>query len=113
MKTYILCPDCAGTGIQQLPLGPVPCPKCQATGGNAEGFISKPIPPLYYAYDIYNCLNEPECGSLPAEVVPWLNILISQGIIDMADGHLAKTVLWEWFGSGSVTRANLIALLGA
>ena len=123
---YQLCPYCDASGnrkVDSVNEGgqhtevTSTCDNCGGTKELLTGFVKFNAtefvePPFYYSYQIFNCLNATECGQLAAAIVPWLNILMSQGVIDMTEGHLAKTVLWEWFGAGSVTRANLITLIG-
>ena len=64
----------------------------------------------FEAFRIFNATDVAEYLALTVANKALYLLVISQGIIDMADGKNARTTLWSLFGEGSTTRTNLAAL---
>ena len=64
----------------------------------------------FEAYRIFNATDPTEYLDLSDANKALYQLVISQGIIDMAEGKNARTTLWVIFGEGTTTRGNLAVL---
>jgi hypothetical protein len=65
---------------------------------------------VFPSYVVFNATDSAEYLALTASNKSLYQLLISQGLIDLADNKNAKTVLCSIFGVETTTRANILAL---
>jgi hypothetical protein len=113
-----ICGRCGGTGVDAATLNgegiptSLSCVPCGGTGHMLGGILVF-APPLFYAYQVYNCVVPSEYDALSDAYKSAFLIICSMGIMDLTDGKNAKNTLWILFGEGTTTRANLAAMIVA
>jgi hypothetical protein len=87
-----------------------PCSECGGEMTAEYGWLELPAG-IYPAYEIFEHTALKEYKALEDDERAMYDLIISQGTIDMTEGGESKSELWDLFGAGSTTRANLIAML--
>jgi len=110
------CYKCGGVGVwtKTTSTGTVvtdPCPLC--LGETYLEILSTVLPDgIFYANEVYEAIDNEEHESLTVPKTRSVNAITGLGFIDLNEGSRARTVLWDLFDAESVTRANLITLMG-
>jgi len=66
---------------------------------------------IFPSYQILEELDATEHNALSDSQKDGVLAILACGLVDLNDGKAGKTRLWNWFGAGSTTVANLTALL--
>jgi hypothetical protein len=66
---------------------------------------------VFRSYEVLECLDATEHAALTDPQKDGVLHLLACGKIDLNDGKVGKTRLWNWFGAESTTVANLTELL--
>ena len=77
---------------------------------NAWTVVGAAIPMIVPSYMIYDCIVPSEFSAASAANQQLVRDIVSQGTVNGASGHTARTVMLNVFGAGSTTRANLVTL---
>ena len=111
-----MCYKCNGAGIwtKNSPQGDIvydPCPVCLGDKYLDIKYISLPNG-LFYSYEVYESIDHNEYVGLSSPGDQYCNMITSCGLIDLSEGSRARGVLWRLFDVQSITRQNLVTLIG-
>ncbi len=111
-----ICYKCNGVGvwIKDTPEGPIeydPCPVCLGHGALQTRCREVLPTDIFESYAVLETFDAAEYNALTDTQKEGVQSIISCGRVDLADGRKSKTRLWNWFGAGSDTVANLEALI--
>lgn len=103
---FITCVTCNGTGLE----GGFPCSGC---GGNKKTLLRADHFPddIFPTYKVVEATDDTEYSALSSAQKTVYSMIISLGTVDLSSGTAIKTKLWNMFGAGTTTRANLEALI--
>jgi hypothetical protein len=105
------CPHCVGsTGL--MPNGSE-CFYCHGDGTEEVGIITIELPSgVFDSMVVYEAIDQDEFEALSSPHEQWVSGMLGCGTVDLNEGSRAKTFLWDQFDEESITRANLISLIG-
>ncbi len=109
---YWVCQRCFGDGVYEPPgQESIPCPYCPNSSGATE--MGRQILPdgVFYAFRVLEATDISEYNSLSVADKDLYKTVIAPGMVNLADGSVARTALLNLFGPGTNTRANLLALI--
>ena len=116
----ITCFRCDGSGIEPTNAG-LACWRCKGSGlSTAKDIYSDilhrvinitPSTGIFHSHEILECLDATEHAALTDTQQDGVFHILACVRVDLNDGKVGKTRLWNWFGAGSTTVANLTALL--
>jgi len=106
---YIKCQRCNTVGSIGGEPGEDPCTQCLGEGYCPTHHLK---PGVVHSYEISDALDVTEYSALSVGNQAAVNIMLSQGLVNLAEGTNSRVALWALFDSESTTRANLITLLG-
>ena len=113
------CPKCGGAGINlrstsdaggNVTTVEYDCELCGGTGVYESGSVVLDEG-YFFSTEVFEATALNEYKELNAAEKSMYDLILSLGIINMADGSEAKSELWDIFGGASTTRANLISLI--
>ena len=122
-----ICNSCGGTGVDnRVPedAPPITCVSCAGVGWFTKGekiditAIMEELSAIrcpanvFYSYRILEELDSTEYAALTDAQKDGIFHILACGMVDLNDGKVGKTRLWNWFGAESTTVANLTTLLG-
>jgi hypothetical protein len=86
------------------------CVKCEGSGKLFVLTVENPTN-IFDSYVVLEELDATEHAALSSGEKDGVLHLLACGRVDLNDGKMGKTRLWNWFGAESTTVANLTALL--
>ena len=98
-----------GSSDPMEPIGPT-CGICSGTGKIGLHYLDYGDN-ILHAYEILECLDATEHNALTDTQKDGVLAILACGLVDLNDGKAGRVRLWNWFGAGSTTVANLTALL--
>ena len=100
MSLKRICPICKGAGTDIY---------CRYTGlkyyGNVEDMLG-----LFLSHEILEATDQDEYGALSGTKKNAYDMILKCGMVDLNEGTQVRASLWDMFGEGTTTRANLEAL---
>ncbi len=114
ISVSVTCPQCEGDGLIDLwendvIIGTESCPLCSGTGRYSTGILNSVE--SFFTHQVSDATAPAEYNALTDGQKEVYSLIISMGIVSLADGTNTKAALWSLFGDGTTTRANLVTLI--
>ena len=115
-RILIICRSCKGSKTQEIYkngilIDTIDCPVCEALGKMSLEWVETCEDNVFESHIILEEFDATEHNALSDSQKSGVLLILACGLVDLNEGKVGRVRLWNWFGAGSTTVANLTALL--